>query len=120
MGEVEFTTLPLHVATTFAITFRGSTAEAPPYEDRGYQPNLAFATMGRLMLFQTSDGHGDLIGQATLLEPAKLPQAQQISHPVPSCNVLFFEPSTLRTTYCQGRSGAHGAPVENDEEESNT
>jgi len=71
------------------------------------------------MLFQTSDGHGDLIGQATLLESAKLPQAQQSSHAVPSCRVLFFEPSTLQTTNSQGRSGAHGAPVENVEEESN-
>src|SRR5579862_1203280 len=74
--------------------------------------------MSGLVLLQPGDGPGYVIRQAALLQSSDLPQAQQIAHPVSSGDVLLFEPSTLRTTNSQGRSGAHGAPVENAEEES--
>jgi hypothetical protein len=51
------------------------------------------------MLLQARDGHGHVIGQPPLLELAQLPQAQQISHAIPSRDVFLFEPSTLRATH---------------------
>jgi hypothetical protein len=54
--------------------------------------------VSRLVLLQTSDSHGDGIGQAPLLGFSDLPQAQQIAHAISSDDVLLFEPSTLRTT----------------------
>jgi hypothetical protein len=56
------------------------------------------ATVSRLVFLQTSDSHGDGIGQAPLLGFSDLPQAQQIAHAISSDDVLLFEPSTLRTT----------------------
>lgn len=71
------------------------------------------------MFLQPSNSHGHFVGQSPLLRSRKLAQPQQTPHPITRRPVFLFEPSMLATRDSTGRRGAHGAPVENTEEESN-
>jgi hypothetical protein len=67
------------------------------------------------MLLQAGDGHGYLNRQLPLFGRRKIPEPYQPPHPIARLDELAFEPSMFRTTYRQGRSRIHHAPVENRE-----
>jgi hypothetical protein len=71
------------------------------------------------VFLQAGDGHSQVVRQASFLLAREFAQPKQIAHAITSLLELTFEPSMLRTANRIGRRGAHEAPVENVEEESN-
>jgi hypothetical protein len=76
---------------------------------------LAFATVLGDMLLQAGDGHRHSHRQVPLFGRRYVSEPNQPPHPIARLDELAFEPSMFRTTYRQGRSRIHHAPVENRE-----
>jgi hypothetical protein len=72
------------------------------------------------MLFQAGDGHRHSNCQLSLFGRLQFAEPHQPPHPVARLDELAFEPSMFRTTYRQGRSRTHHAPVENREKQITT
>src|SRR5271169_995685 len=86
-----------------------------PQGQTGLAP--AFATVLRDMLLQSSDGHRHSNCQLSHFGRLQLAEPHQPPHPIARLDELAFEPSMFRTTYRQGRSRTHHAPVENREKQ---
>jgi hypothetical protein len=69
------------------------------------------------VFLDAGNGHRHCVRQATLLATGQSAQPGKIAQAVTSRSEFLFEPSMLRTLHKPGRRGAHGAPVENAEEE---
>jgi hypothetical protein len=67
------------------------------------------------MFLQAGDGHRHPHRQLPLFGRLQLAEPYQPPHPIARLDELAFEPSMFRTTYRQGRSRIHHAPVENRE-----
>jgi hypothetical protein len=89
--------------------YQGQTGSAP-----------AFATVLGDMLLQAGDGHSHLNRQLPLFGGLQLAEPNKPPHPIARLDELAFEPSMFRTTYRQGRSRIHHAPVENRERQITT
>src|SRR4029077_1353738 len=84
---------------------------------RSFWVLAALATVLGQMLLQAGDGHGHLIRQLPFFGGREFAEPHEVSHSVTRLLELAFEPSMFRAANCQGRRGAHQAPVENAEEE---